>query len=106
MKNKKIKKSDIQGTSIMPRLAVYMSNKYMYAQLIDDVKGKTITTVMEKQLDTKGKKIEKAFALGELVAKKAQLKKVEKVVFDRGMRAYHGNVKAIAEGARKGGLKF
>ena len=103
---KTTKKRKIHGTSVLPRLAVYMSNRYMYTQVVDDEKGITIIGASEKQLTTDAKKIEKARALGALIAKKALEKKIDRVVFDRGRKAYHGKIKAVAEGAREGGLQF
>ena len=90
-----------------PRLTVFRSNKYIYAQIIDDKSGKTIVSVSEKEIEDKGiKKTEKAKALGQTLAQKAKKKKVDKVIFDKGNYKYHGRVKALAEGAREGGLIF
>lgn len=102
-------RAKVFGTSKVPRLVVFRSNKHIYAQLIDDEKGKTIAAASDLELKTKRKKIskiDKASEVGKLVAKKAIDKKITKVVFDRGGYAYHGRVKAVAEGAREGGLKF
>ena len=92
----------------MPRLSVFRSNKYMYAQVVNDDKGQTIVAISEKQLEKKEalNKTDKSKELGMLIAKKAIAKKVKKVVFDKSGYAYHGRVKAIAEGAREGGLQF
>lgn len=111
MQRRKIRtRSKINGTAKRPRLCVFRSTKYIYAQLIDDEKQKTIIGVSEKQLvkekDAKRIKTSKALALGELLAKEAQKKKIKAVVFDKGSYKYHGRVKAVAEGARKGGLQF
>lgn len=97
-----------KGTSQKPRLSVYRSNRFIYAQIIDDEKGKTIIGVSEKNLSLKEKKtkVDKSKELGLLIAKKALDKKVKEVVFDRGSYKYHGRVKQVAEGAREGGLKF
>ncbi len=97
-----------RGTSKKPRLSVFRSNKYIYAQIIDDEKGKTIVGVSEKELSLKEKinKTERSKEIGVLIAKKAKGKKVSEVVFDRGSYKYHGRVKAVSEGAREGGLKF
>lgn len=97
-----------KGTSDRPRLSVYRSNRFIYAQIIDDEKRKTIIGVSEKNLSIKEKvkKIDKSKELGLLIAKKALDKKIKEVVFDRGSYKYHGRVKAVAEGARQGGLKF
>ena len=98
-------RSRIQGTSERPRLSVFKSNRYLYAQLIDDHKGTTIAASSTK--DLKGKSMmEKATALGKALAQLAQKHKVSHVVFDRGGYLYAGRVKAVAEGAREGGLKF
>lgn len=98
----------IRGTDEMPRLSVFRSNKYMYAQVVNDDKGQTIVAISEKQLEKKENlnKTDKSKELGILIAKQAIAKKVKKVVFDKSGYAYHGRVKAIAEGAREGGLQF
>lgn len=89
-----------------PRLSVFRSNKFIYAQIINDIDGKTLVGISEKELTEKGVKTDKAKKLGMLLAKKALKKKIKTVVFDRGSYAYHGRVKALAEGAREGGLVF
>jgi large subunit ribosomal protein L18 len=100
-------RSKIRGTEAKPRLSVYKSNRFMYAQLIDDVARKTIVGVSEKHLKEKiDGKIAKAKAVGILLAKKAIAKKIKKVVFDRGSYSYHGRISGIAAGAREGGLEF
>lgn len=97
----------IQGSKDMPRLSVFRSNKYMYAQLIDDEKQQTILGISEEKLEkAEGAKLEKSKQLGLLLAKQAISKKIKKVVFDRGRYIYKGRVKAFAEGAREGGLTF
>lgn len=97
----------IRSQADRPRLSVFRSNRYIYAQIIDDEKGETLVSVSEKEVvKTGSKKVEAAFALGKLLAEKAKKKKVSEVVFDRGSFAYHGRVKAFAEGAREGGLIF
>ncbi len=90
------------------RLSVFRSNKEIYAQVIDDRAGKTLVAVSGHDLkeDFKGTKTVKAKELGKILAKKALDKKVSEVFFDRGRCKYHGRVKALAEGAREGGLKF
>lgn len=95
-----------RGTKTRPRLSVFCSNKYIYAQIIDDEKGKTLVSCGPKDIAFKGKKSKKAEVTGQALAKKALKAKIKEVVFDRGPRLYHGRVKALAEGARKGGLKF
>ncbi len=97
----------IKGTADRPRLSVFRSNKEIYAQLIDDVNGNTLTTASSKTSEQSAKtRIETAKLVGEELAKKAIAIGVEVVVFDRGGYLYHGRVKALAEGAREGGLKF
>ena len=90
------------------RLTVFRSNKYIYAQIIDDKKGKTVLSASEKDLKNESKvnKVQKAEELGKTIAQKAMSKKIKDVVFDKGAYKYHGRVKALAEGARKGGLVF
>ncbi len=107
-RHKKIR-AVISGTSNTPRLCVFRSNKHIYAQLIDDKKGTTILAVNDLELKNKKKKDNKkniASEVGEAIANKAKEKGIKKVVFDRGGYRYHGRVKALAEGARKGGLEF
>lgn len=101
-------RSKVRGTEDKPRLSVFRSNRFIYAQLIDDEKGKTILGVSEKDVNNvKGmKKIERSKALGLFLAKKATDKKIKRAVFDRGSYAYHGRVSFFAQGAREGGLKF
>lgn len=98
----------IKGTGSRPRLSVFRSLKYIYASLINDESGKTLFFASEKEIKgiKKLSKKEKAEKIGELIAKKALKKKISRVVFDRGGYKYHGRVKALAEGARKAGLKF
>lgn len=89
------------------RLSVFRSNKYIFAQLIDDSKGETVIGISEKSLPKiEGTKSERAKSLGLLLASKAKAKKITKIVFDRGSYSYHGRVKNIAEGLREGGLEF
>jgi len=104
MLEKKVKKlrrhrrvrAKIHGTAEVPRLCVFRSNKHIYAQIIDDDKGKTIVSA----------KGEKAVEVGKEIAVKSVEKKITKIVFDRGGYKYHGKVKALAEAAREAGLKF
>lgn len=101
----------ISGTAARPRLCITRSNANMYAQIIDDVAGKTICGVSTlgpefKATKKNGATVEGASALGELIGKKAQDSGVTEVVFDRGGNLYHGRIKAIAESAREAGLKF
>ncbi|QQR80822.1 MAG: 50S ribosomal protein L18 [Deltaproteobacteria bacterium] len=100
----------INGGSGRPRLSVFRSINHFYAQLIDDEQGKTLLSVSTIAKDFANKKdagnVKGAKELGKLVAEKAIGKKIEQVVFDRGGFLYHGRIKAFAEGAREGGLKF
>jgi large subunit ribosomal protein L18 len=90
-----------------PRLSVFRSNKYIYGQIIDDIKAQTLVAVSGKEItDQKLNKSEEARELGKLIAKKASEAKIKKVVFDRGPYLFHGRIKAFAEGAREGGLEF
>ena len=91
----------------IPRLSVFRSNKHIWAQIIDDKHGKTLATASTKNLkENKDNKTKQALAVGELIAKSALTKKITLVRFDRGLYRYHGRVKALADGARSGGLKF
>ena len=99
-------RAKIVGTVKCPRLSVFRSNKGLYIQLIDDFQGKTLLSASSSEIKTKGTKLKLAGELGKLVAEKAKEKKINLVVFDRGSYKYHGRVKAVAEGARSGGLKF
>ena len=96
----------ISGTAQRPRLAVYRSNKEIYAQLINDVEGVTIASASSRKLDAKGTKTEVATAVGKAIAEAASKQGVDTVSFDRSGYLYHGRVKALAEGAREGGLNF
>ncbi len=103
-RQKKIR-AKISGTASKPRLCVFRSNRYVYAQLIDDAQGKTLVSASSVKLPGKGV-MEKAKETGKEIAKKAKALKIETVVFDRGGYIYTGKIKAIADGAREGGLKF
>lgn len=109
-RRKKRVRAKIRNLGERLRLSVFRSNKYIYAQIIDDKEGKTLVVAGEKELKLVGEekktKIEKAKMVGSLLAKKALLKKIKTVVFDRGKYKYHGRVKALAEGAREKGLAF
>lgn len=99
----------ISGDAAKPRLSVFRSNAEIYAQLIDDAKGETIAAASSRDKDIvaqKGAKILKSKLVGETIARKAKDLGIEKVVFDRGGNLYHGRIKAVAEGAREGGLQF
>lgn len=104
-------RNKISGTTECPRLCVYRSNKEIYAQIIDDVKGVTLTSCSTAQKDiaaqVKGKtKVEAAKIVGKTIGERAKAKKVKKVVFDRGGYLYTGRVEALAAGAREAGLNF
>ena len=100
----RIRKS-VNGTAERPRLSVFRSNKQIYAQVINDLTGMTLASASSLGLE-KMPKQEQAEKVGELVAEKAKAAGVETVVFDRNGYLYHGRVKQLADGARKGGLKF
>ena len=101
----------VSGSKEMPRLSVYKSNKHIYAQLIDDIEAKTLSScatvqpVVKKEVKNTWSK-EAAKRIGELIAKDALSKGIKKVVFDRGGNKFHGKVLAFADGARAGGLEF
>ncbi len=102
-------RAKISGTAEKPRLSVFRSNRYVYAQLIDDKKGHTvagISTFEMKKSAGKDPKTVQAERIGEKLAKKALASGVKQAVFDRGSYKYHGRIKAVAEGAKKGGLKI
>ena len=120
-------RAKVFGKKEKPRLCVFRANKHIYAQLIDDEKRKTLAVASDLELkkssskvasprrqkkvkseekETRSGKVAVTFEVGKLIAKKAKDLKIEKVVFDRGSYKYHGRVKALAEGAREGGLKF
>ena len=99
-------RSRVAGSEVRPRLAVFKANRHIYAQLIDDVAGKTLAAASSKEVKSKGKKADVAKEVGKLIADKAILKNIKAVSFDRGGNAYHGRIKALAEGAREAGLNF
>ncbi|MFT6746909.1 MAG: large subunit ribosomal protein L18 [Glaciecola sp.] len=102
-------RKNIFGTQEQPRLSVFRSNKDIYAQIIDDLSGKTLVSVASNGKDltgAKGSKVELAQLVGKKIAEKALSAGVENVVFDRNGYLYHGRVKALADGVREGGLKF
>ncbi len=106
-RRKRIRKK-LAGSPAIPRLSVFRSNKHIYAQLVDDLHGVTLTTASskEKGFAAEGDKTKRAEEVGKLIARRAKEKDIEKVVFDRGGNLFHGRVKALADGAREGGLKF
>lgn len=100
-------RAKVKGTKARPRLSVFRSLKHLYVQLIDDQAGKTLVAASDTEIKSaKGKKTDLALAVGKLLAKKAADKKITKAVFDRAGNKYHGRIKAVAEGARLGGLEF
>ena len=106
-------RAKVAGSAKRPRVSVFRSNKGMFLQLVDDISGKTLVSAGSGEVKKKDKKTAVSFELGKLIAKKAldpaingTGKKIKEVVFDRGGYKYHGRVKAAADGAREGGLKF
>lgn len=101
-------RAKLSGTEARPRLNVFRSNKHIYAQLIDDVKGVTLVSAstLDKEVNVEGKNQEAAKQIGELIAKRAVEKGYKSVVFDRGGYLYHGRVQALADAARENGLEF
>ncbi len=99
-------RKDVAGSPERPRLAVYRSNRHVYAQLVDDRAGRTLAAASDLALPAAGAKSEKAKEVGKLLAERARAAGVARAVFDRGGRLYHGRVKAVAEGAREGGLEI
>ena len=108
LKRHKRVRGKISGTPERPRLNVFRSETNIYAQIIDDVAGKTLVSAssLEKDFHVDGTKSDAAKQVGVTVAERAKAKGIETVVFDRGGYVYHGRVKALAEGAREGGLQF
>jgi large subunit ribosomal protein L18 len=98
-------RKQVTGTSERPRLAVYRSNRHIYAQLVDDGRGRTVAAASDLALGG-GAKSDRAKEVGKLLAERAKAAGVARVVFDRGGRLYHGRVRALAEGAREGGLEI
>src|SRR5262245_57182231 len=102
-------RKNLSGTETRPRLCVFRSNKHIYAQIVDDSKGTTLTAASSLDADSKGKgggNVAAAKAVGTMVAKRALEKGIKSVLFDRGGYIYHGRVKALADAAREAGLKF
>ncbi|HEY0964188.1 MAG TPA: 50S ribosomal protein L18 [Candidatus Paceibacterota bacterium] len=104
MRHKRLR-SKIAGTAARPRLAVYRSNSFIYAQLIDDAAGKTIASA-DSRKEKAGTGVEKAKSVGAAIAKKAVAANITEVVFDRGGFKYQGSIAALADAAREAGLKF
>ena len=105
-------RAKVSGTSVRPRLNVFRSSAHIYAQVIDDIQGHTLVAASDLEQEVKdragnsAKKTDRAKAVGEVIAERAKSAGVEDVIFDRGGFLYHGRVKAVADGAREGGLKF
>ena len=108
LKRHKRVRAKISGTPEMPRLNVFRSEANIYAQIIDDVAGKTLVAAssLEKGFEGAGSNCESAKKVGQMVAERAKAAGITNVVFDRGGYVYHGRVAALAEGAREGGLEF
>ena len=105
IKNHRRVRAKIAWTASRPRLAVFKSNTWIYAQLIDDVEGKTLTSASDLKIKS-GNKTQRAEKVGEEIAKNASSLKIKEIVFDKWGFAYHGRVKALADSARKAGLEF
>jgi len=99
-------RAKVSGTATCPRLSIFRSNRNIFAQLVDDTKGLTLVSAHTAKLAKEAKKVEQSLELGKEIAKRALEKGIKKVVFDRGGNLYHGRVKAVADGAREGGLDF
>jgi large subunit ribosomal protein L18 len=105
-------RAKVNGTADRPRLNVFRSNAHIYAQLIDDVTGHTLISASDLEDEVAQKagegapKTQRATTVGEVIAERAKAAGIENVIFDRGGFLYHGRVKAVADGARQGGLKF
>ena len=95
----------VQGTAERPRLSVYRSNVHIYAQLVDDVEGRTLAAADSREVSGAEDRTDAARKVGELIASRANDADIEAAVFDRGGNKYHGRIAALAEGARSGGLK-
>ncbi len=104
LKIKKRIRKKISGTAERPRMSVFRSNKSIYVQLIDDLNGHTLASAYSGELESKTANKEIAFEVGKKIAEKAKNKGIDTVIFDRNGYLYHGKVKAVAEGAREGGL--
>ena len=104
-------RANLFGSPERPRLSVFRSDKHIYAQLVDDFAGRTLASVSSLQADVRGNlanggNIAAAKAVGKAIAERAKAVGIDKVAFDRGGRQYHGRIKALADAAREGGLKF
>ena len=99
-------RSRVSGSEQRPRLSVFRSGKHIYAQLIDDLTGKTLASASSREIKAKSAKTDLGGQVGKLIAEKAKAAKISTVVFDRGGYKYHGRVKALADSAREAGLTF
>ena len=107
LKRRRRVRAKVTGTAERPRISVFRSNRGIHAQLVDDVAGRTLAAVSWTESTLRGlKPMEQAKKVGELIARRAQDAGAETVIFDRGGYRYHGRVRALAEGAREGGLSF
>jgi len=111
LRRKRRIRKKIFGDALRPRLTVYRSNRHIYAQVVDDVRGETLASASSLEGDNRKdfaeiKKTEQAHAVGKLIAERAKEQGIEQVVFDRNGYIYHGRVAAVADGAREGGLDF
>jgi large subunit ribosomal protein L18 len=106
LKRKRRVRAKVSGTAKIPRLCVFKSLKNIYVQTIDDIKGKTLVSARLAEIKKAKNNLEGAKDLGKLIAKKCKDAKIVEIVFDRGGYKYHGKIKALADGAREGGLKF
>lgn len=108
LKRHKRVRGKIMGTAVRPRMNVFRSRTNIYAQVIDDISGKTLVSAssLDKEIEGYGGNKEAARKVGQLIAKRAIDNKIESIVFDRGGYVFHGRVKELVEGAREGGLKF
>jgi large subunit ribosomal protein L18 len=107
LKRRRRVRAKIHGTAERPRISVFRSNRGVFAQLIDDESGRTIASVSWTEPELRGlKRMEQGKRVGELIAERAKAAGIERAVFDRGGYQFHGRVRALAEGAREGGLSF
>jgi large subunit ribosomal protein L18 len=107
LKRRRRVRAKVRGTAARPRIAVFRSNRGIFAQVIDDDAGRTVAAVNWTEAELRGlKPMEQASRAGSLIAERAKAAGIDSVVFDRGGYRYHGRVKALAEGAREGGLTF
>lgn len=106
LKAKRRIRAKVSGTGERPRLTIFRSNKHMYAQLVDDTKGHTLVAASTHNIEDKGTSVAESAAVGKLIASRALEAGITAVVFDRNGYRYHGRVKAVADGAREGGLLF